>query len=74
VRRAAEPWSRHDLGFTAAAVALAALTLAARLAGVGDFAAYPALSAPAGASELALAAAIVAVALLPFADRRGIER
>jgi energy-coupling factor transport system permease protein len=74
VRRAAEPWSRHDLGFTAAAVALAALTLAARLAGVGDFAAYPALSAPAGAAELALAAAIVAVALLPFADRRGIER
>ena len=74
VRRAAEPWSRHDLAFTAAAVALAALVVGAALGGVADFAAYPALSAPVGAPELALAGAIVVVALLPFADRRGIER
>jgi energy-coupling factor transport system permease protein len=74
VRRAAEPWSRHDLAFTAAAVAIAALTIGARVAGVSAFAAYPSLSAPVGAAELALAAAVVVVALLPFADRRGIER
>ena len=74
VRRAAEPWSRHDLAFTAAAIAIAALTVAARLAGVAGFAAYPSLSAPVGPAEIALAAAVVAVALLPFADRRGIER
>jgi energy-coupling factor transport system permease protein len=73
-RRPAEPWSRHDLAFTAAAVALAALTLGAGLAGVARFAAYPALSAPVGAAEAGLAVAIVVVALLPFADRRGIER
>jgi energy-coupling factor transport system permease protein len=73
-RRAAEPWSRHDLAFTAAAAAIAALTVVARAAGVAEFAAYPSLSAPVGAPELALATAIVVVALLPFADRRGIER
>jgi energy-coupling factor transport system permease protein len=68
------PWSRHDLAFAAAAVALVALTVAARVAGVGHFATYPTFDMPLGVAELALAAAIVAVALAPFADRRGIER
>jgi energy-coupling factor transport system permease protein len=68
------PWSRHDVAFAAAAAALVALAVVARVAGVASFAAYPALEASLGAPELALAAGIVAVALLPFADRRGIER
>jgi energy-coupling factor transport system permease protein len=66
------PWSRHDVAFTAAAVALVALAVGARLGGIAPFAAYPSLSVPAGTSEWALAVAIVAVALAPFADRRGI--
>jgi energy-coupling factor transport system permease protein len=73
-RRAAEPWSRHDVAFAAAAVALLALAAGAGLAGVAAFDAYPALRAPAGPAVPALAVAIVAIALAPFADRRGIER
>jgi hypothetical protein len=46
----------------------------ARIAGMADFDAYPLLSAPVGAAELALSAAIVAIACAPFLDRRGIER
>jgi energy-coupling factor transport system permease protein len=68
------PWSRHDLAFAAAAIALLALAVGASVAGVGHFATYPTFDMAMGASELALAAAIVVVALAPFADRRGIER
>ena len=53
---------------------LVALALGAAAAGVGTFAAYPALRAPVGAGEAGLAVVIVVVALAPFADRRGIER
>jgi energy-coupling factor transport system permease protein len=69
-----DPWSRHDVAFAAAAVAVLALAVAARIAGVADFDAYPALSVPLGADEVAMAAALLLVALAPFADRRGIER
>ena len=34
----------------------------------------PTLRAPTGAAELLLALGIIVIALLPFADRRGIER
>ena len=74
VNRAGAPWSRHDLAFAAFAALLAAAAIAARAAGAADFSAYPSLHAPAGAPEIVLAAAIVVVALAPFADRRGIER
>jgi energy-coupling factor transport system permease protein len=73
-RLPAAPWSRHDVAFLAAAVALAAVAAGAHLAGVAAFHAYPTLAVPLGRGEGALAVAIVAVALLPFADRRGIER
>jgi len=66
------PWSRHDVAFAASAVALVALAAGARLDGIASFAAYPSLAVPAAASVWALAAAIVVVALAPFADRRGI--
>ena len=73
-RRVREPWSRHDLSVCAAAVGLVALAAGARLLGVASFDAYPATRAPIGPEEWVLAVALVAVALAPFADRRGVLR
>jgi energy-coupling factor transport system permease protein len=73
-RRERLPWSRHDIGFAGAAAALVAVAAAAKAAGVAAFTAYPSLSAPVGAAEVAVAAAVLVIAALPFADRRGIER
>jgi energy-coupling factor transport system permease protein len=70
--RRRRPWSRHDLAFLAAALGLAALGVGAWLAGVGSFQAYPRLALDAGPPEAVLALAVPAVALAPFADRRGI--
>jgi len=70
----ARPWSRHDLAFAASAVAITGLAVGGRLAGLERFSADPALHAPVGAGELAVAIGLVICALLPFADRRGIER
>lgn len=70
--RARTPWSRHDRAFAGAALGLIVLTAGAKLGDVAAFNAYPSLSAPAGVRELCLAAALLLVALLPFADRRGI--
>ena len=72
--RRGRPWSRHDLAFAASAVALVVLAVAARAFGLGGFSADLTLRAPTGAAELLLALGIVVIALLPFADRRGIER
>jgi energy-coupling factor transport system permease protein len=72
--RQARPWSRHDLAFAAAAAALAALGVAATLFGWEPFQAYPRTLAPVDGGVLALAAALMACALLPFADRRGVGR
>lgn len=66
------PWSRHDRAFMAAAVAIVVLVAGALLDDVADFEAYPQLRVPFGFGEWLLAVAIVACALLPFADRRGI--
>lgn len=68
------PWSRHDLGFLGAAAAVLALAVGARIAGLAPFAAYPALRAPLPVGEVALASLLAMCALVPFADRRGIER
>ncbi len=72
-RRRAIPWSRHDVAFAASAASLAALALGARLAGVAAFDAYPQIKAGSALEALALGAALGAVVLLPFLDRRGIE-
>ncbi len=69
-----QPYSRHDLAFTASAIAILALAIGAKAAGLAPFTAYPSLRAPLTMTELVLAAAILASALLPFADRRGVER
>jgi energy-coupling factor transport system permease protein len=72
-RRLPEPWSRHDLGFAASAIGLLVLAAGARLSGVAHFQAYPQTVVATGASEWVLAAALLLVALLPFADRKGIS-
>ena len=69
--RRSRPWSRHDLAFLAAAAGLVLLAVAG--ASIG-FEAYPRLVVPVGGGEVLLAAALALVALLPFADRRGIGR
>ena len=69
-----QPYSRHDFAFAAAAAAIVLLTLATRVFGLAPFRAYPSLHAPSDLSSVAIAAALLMVALLPFADRRGIER
>src|SRR5947209_12724712 len=68
------PYSRHDVSFMAAAVAIVALAVIARAGDVAHFHAYPTLHASTGAATLAVAAGIVLAALLPFVDRRGVRR
>ena len=72
--RERRPWSRHDLAFAASALALAALGILAAVEGWSDFRAVPRLGPAAGAEPLLLAVALAACVLLPFADRRGVER
>jgi energy-coupling factor transport system permease protein len=67
------PWSRHDLAFAASAVALTALAVVGALTGAISFDAYPTLKLESGAAAWAVAAAIPIVAVLPFADRRGVS-
>jgi energy-coupling factor transport system permease protein len=67
------PYSRHDVAFMAAAVAVVAVSIAARVSPAAAFSAYPVLSVAAGPGALALAAGLVLCALAPFADRRGLR-
>jgi energy-coupling factor transport system permease protein len=68
------PLSRHDIAFAASALAVLALALAGRLTGVASFDAYPQVELRLDAGTLALCAALLAAVLLPFCDRRGVER
>jgi energy-coupling factor transport system permease protein len=67
-------FSRHDIAFAASAGAIVALCLAGRLGGLASFNAYPLVHGPMNTGTLALCLALVLVVLLPFCDRRGIER
>ena len=67
------PWSRHDFAFLASAAGLAALGVARAVEGWASFDALPRLGPALDASAVVLAGALCAVALAPFADRRGIE-
>jgi energy-coupling factor transport system permease protein len=71
-RGPAKPWSRHDLAFAASAAALAVLGVVARIAGWDPFEAYPLTRAPLNGDVAAFGAALAAIVLLPFADRRGV--
>lgn len=70
--RQRRPVSRHDLAFIASALALLALSVAARAAAWAPAHAYPSLSVASSPGVLVLAVALVALALAPFAQRRGI--
>jgi energy-coupling factor transport system permease protein len=67
------PFSRHDLAFGASAIAVVAIAVASRVVGLEPFRAYPTLLAPAGWGVIGISLGLLACALLPFADRRGIE-
>jgi energy-coupling factor transport system permease protein len=71
--RLARPWSRHDLAFAASGACVLALGLVGRIGDLAQFSAYPSLRLHSGIGTLALCVALVAVVLLPFADRRGID-
>jgi energy-coupling factor transport system permease protein len=68
------PYSRHDIAFLASAVAVVAIAVGGRIAGLAPFSAYPSLHAPVGAGTVTVSVALLLCALLPFADRMGIER
>jgi energy-coupling factor transport system permease protein len=65
-------WSRHDVSFAAAAGAIAALALAARVARLAPFGVYPTLSMPLDPVVPALCVGLAVLAWLPFAERRGV--
>jgi energy-coupling factor transport system permease protein len=65
--------SRHDLGFAAAALGVLVVSLAVLLTDAARFRAFPLLHIGFSAATVAAAVALPAIALLPFADRRGIE-
>ena len=67
------PYSRHDLEFLFAAVAIVGVAIAGRVSGWASFTAYPSVHA-AGWPAVGVAAALLAAAWLPFADRRGVRR
>jgi hypothetical protein len=50
------------------------LALLGRLTAVARFDAYPEVHAATGVATIVLAAGLLAAVLLPFTDRRGIER
>jgi energy-coupling factor transport system permease protein len=72
--RTSTAYSRHDLAFGVAGVSVLGLAIAARFAALAPFSAYPALYVPVRLVQVVLALALVACALMPFVDRRGIDR
>jgi energy-coupling factor transport system permease protein len=73
-RRVGRPWSRHDFAFLGSALAVLALAVAGRLTGAAAFEAYPLVKMQIDAGTFVLFVALGAAILLPFADRRGIDR
>jgi energy-coupling factor transport system permease protein len=66
--------SRHDLAFAASGAAVLLTGVLAAVLDLTAFTTYPTVAAAGGAGPVLVAGALVALALLPFADRRGIER
>jgi energy-coupling factor transport system permease protein len=64
------PWSRHDLSFASAAALLVALCVSARFAGLASFEPYPLLQMDGGPVDVAFAAALPLLAVVPFRRRR----
>jgi energy-coupling factor transport system permease protein len=68
--RRRRPWSRHDLRFLAAGLAIAALAVAGAVAGVAWVEPYPSFEMAWDGEVWALAALVPLLALAPFAGRR----
>jgi energy-coupling factor transport system permease protein len=66
--------SRHDLAFAISASAILALALVGRVSGVAAFESYPRIEMRLDLVTLALCAALLTAIVLPFCDRRGIDR
>jgi energy-coupling factor transport system permease protein len=69
----AQPLSRHDIAFAAAAAAVLGLYAFVAFEGSAPFQAYPLVSLPLSPGVFGIAALTIAFALAPFIDRRGIE-
>jgi energy-coupling factor transport system permease protein len=72
--RMPRPWSRHDLACAASAVVLFAIAAGGAFGLWAPFDPYPRLEAPLTTATLVIIAVFLVAAVLPFADRRGIER
>jgi energy-coupling factor transport system permease protein len=68
-RRRHRPWSRHDARLLAAATGIVALAIAGAAVGVGRVETYPRIEIATSPEELALSAALVALAAAPFVGR-----
>jgi energy-coupling factor transport system permease protein len=66
--------SRHSWRFAAAGGAIAALAVAVKLAGAGEFSPYPSIAIDADLATVAFAAALPVLAWLPFAGTGGRRR
>jgi energy-coupling factor transport system permease protein len=66
-------WSRHDIAFACSALAIVVLAVLGQVSGAEAVQIYPLIHMPVTLATLALAVALVAVILLPGADRRGID-
>lgn len=67
--RPRQPWSRHDWRVAGAALVISVGAVAGAIAGLGSVEAYPSLRIETGPPELALSAAVLLLALGPFAGR-----
>lgn len=67
------PAGRHSARFAVAGLALIALAVAARAAGVGEMDAYPVVVLDADTAAIAFAAAIPAISALPFATASSVR-
>ena len=72
--RERSPWSRHDWAFAISTAAILVITAVPVLVGFAAYDPYDLDGPLIGTQELLMAAAFSAVVLLPFCDRRGIER
>jgi energy-coupling factor transport system permease protein len=67
------PWSRHDLALVASAIAVTAATIAASIAGLIAFEAYPTFSAADAGPAGLWAVAVIVLASAPLLARKGTE-
>jgi hypothetical protein len=68
------PISRHDLAFGCASGLIALLALLVLPLHLAAFRFYPTVAGRFGLTQLAVAGGFVVLAVLPFFERRGIER